>query len=46
MEFENIIHEKLSHSGCFEQVLEGIEMNIFGKVVDYNHEDGFIARFW
>jgi hypothetical protein len=39
MKFEDIIHENLSHYGCCERVLEGIEMSIFGKVIDYDNDD-------
>jgi hypothetical protein len=39
MEFEDITHKKLSHCGCYEWVLESIEMSIFGKEIYYNHDD-------
>jgi hypothetical protein len=45
MNFEYIIDEHLSHGGCCEWVLEGIEMNIFGKEIYYDHDDGFNSRF-
>jgi hypothetical protein len=34
MEFEDIVHENLSHSGCCEWVLEGTKMSIFEKEID------------
>jgi hypothetical protein len=46
MDFEDIIHENLSHHGCGEQVLEGTKVSIFGKANDDNHDERFIARFW
>jgi hypothetical protein len=39
MKFEDINHENLSHDGCCERVLEGTQMSIFRKVIDYNHDD-------
>jgi hypothetical protein len=45
MEFEDIVHENLSHTGCCEHVLEGTKMSIFGKLINYNHDDQFISRF-
>jgi hypothetical protein len=39
MKFEYIVHKNLSHYGGFEWVLEGIEMSIFGKDIDHNHDD-------
>jgi hypothetical protein len=39
MNLEDIIHENLIHSRCFEWVLERIEMSIFGKIINYHHDD-------
>jgi hypothetical protein len=39
MKFEYIIHKKLSHCGCSEQVLKSTKMSIFGKTADYHHDD-------
>jgi hypothetical protein len=39
MEYENTIHQNLSHYGCGEWVLEGTKMNIFGKAIYYHHDD-------
>jgi hypothetical protein len=39
MKFEDIIHENLSHCGCSEWVLKRKEMSIFGKMINYHHDD-------
>jgi hypothetical protein len=39
MKFEDIIHENLNHCGCYEWLLGGTYMSIFGKVIDDNHDD-------
>jgi hypothetical protein len=39
MEFEYNIHKKLIHFGCGEHVLKRKKMNIFGKMIYYNHGD-------
>jgi hypothetical protein len=44
-EFEDIINKNLSHRGCCEWVLKGIEMRIFGNKVHYHHDDLLIAGF-
>jgi hypothetical protein len=45
MDSEDIIHKKLIHHRCSEQVLEEIKMSIFGKFIYYNHDDILISRF-
>jgi hypothetical protein len=39
MKLEDIIHENLSHCGCGEWVLKSTEMSIFGKTINYHHDD-------
>jgi hypothetical protein len=39
MKLEDIIHEILSHCGFCEWVLENTEMSIFGKMINYHHDD-------
>jgi hypothetical protein len=39
MKLENIIHENLSHRGCCERVLESTKMSIFGKMINYQHDE-------
>ena len=45
MKLEDMIHEKLSHSGGGKWVLKSIEMSIFGKTIYYHHDDGLISQF-
>jgi hypothetical protein len=39
MKFEDIVHENLSHYGCGEWVLNIIEINIFGNMINYHHDE-------
>jgi hypothetical protein len=39
IKFEYIIHENLSHCGCDEWVLKSTKMSIFGKNINYHHDD-------
>jgi hypothetical protein len=39
MNLEDIIHEKLSHSGSVKWVSKSLEMSIFGKTINYHHDD-------
>jgi hypothetical protein len=45
MKLEDPIHEKLSHSGFCKWVLKRKKMSIFGKTINYHHDDLFISRF-
>jgi hypothetical protein len=39
MKLEDLILEKLSHSGGYKWVLKSIEMSILGKMINYHHDD-------
>jgi hypothetical protein len=39
MKLENMIHENMSHCGCCEWVLKSTKMSIFGKEINYHHDD-------
>jgi hypothetical protein len=39
MNLEDMIHEKLSHSGCSKWMLKSTEMSILGKKITYHHDD-------
>jgi hypothetical protein len=39
MKLEDLIHEKLSHSGGGKWVLKSIEMSILGKKINYHHDE-------
>jgi hypothetical protein len=39
MKLEDLIHEKLSHSGCCKWVLKRTEMNILEKAIKNHHDD-------
>jgi hypothetical protein len=45
MKFEYIIHKKLSHCGCGEWVLKSTKLSIFGKTINYHHDDRLISQF-
>jgi hypothetical protein len=39
MNLEDLIHENLSHHGCYKWVLKSMEMSILGKVINNHHDD-------
>jgi hypothetical protein len=39
MEFEDIVHENLSHRGSYKWVLEGTKMSIYEKAINHYHDD-------
>jgi hypothetical protein len=39
MKLEDMMHEKLSHCGGSEWVLNRKKMSIFGNMINYHHDD-------
>jgi hypothetical protein len=45
MKLEYIICETLSHYGCSEWVLKRKKMSIFGKTINYQHDDCYAPGY-
>jgi len=46
MEFQDIIHEDLINCRSLEGMVKSKKIRIFGKAINHDHDDRFIAIFW